>query len=148
MSVPCAFSSWVVLFFTVEFFLFFSLSIFKSLSDTWFANIFFPRLYTFVSLNRIFLKGKSSTFDKVQFINFTFYGLFLLSSLRNLCLAQESEDFPLFFSKFYSFPFYIQSPLCICCCYSVTKSCRTLWPRALQHARLPCPSLFPGVCSN
>ena len=78
----------------------------------------------------------------MQFINFPFYGLFLLSSLRTLCLAQASEDFPLFFSKFYSFPFYIQSPLCICCCYSVTKSCRTLWPRGLQHARLPCPSLF------
>ena len=24
----------------------------------------------------------------------------------------------------------------------------TLWPHGLQHARLPCPSLSPGVCSN
>ena len=24
----------------------------------------------------------------------------------------------------------------------------SLWPRALQHARLPCPSPSPGVCSN
>ena len=24
----------------------------------------------------------------------------------------------------------------------------SLWPHGLQHARLPCPSLFPGVCSN
>ena len=23
----------------------------------------------------------------------------------------------------------------------------SLWPYGLQHARLPCPSLFPGVCS-
>ena len=23
-----------------------------------------------------------------------------------------------------------------------------LWPHGLQHARLPCPSLFPGVCLN
>ena len=23
-----------------------------------------------------------------------------------------------------------------------------LWPHGLQHARLPCPSLFPRVCSN
>ena len=23
-----------------------------------------------------------------------------------------------------------------------------LWPHGLQHARLPCPSLSPGVCSN
>ena len=24
----------------------------------------------------------------------------------------------------------------------------SLWPRGLQHVRLPCPSLSPGVCSN
>ena len=24
----------------------------------------------------------------------------------------------------------------------------SLWPHGLQHARLPCPSLLPGVCSN
>ena len=24
----------------------------------------------------------------------------------------------------------------------------SLWPHELQHARLPCPSLSPGVCSN
>ena len=24
----------------------------------------------------------------------------------------------------------------------------SLWPYGLQHARLPCPSLSPGVCSN
>ena len=35
----------------------------------------------------------------------------------------------------------------ICCC-SVTKSCPTFQPHDLQHARLPCPSLSPGVCSN
>ena len=33
-------------------------------------------------------------------------------------------------------------------CYSVTKSCRTLWPQGLKHASLPCLSLSPGVCSN
>ena len=31
---------------------------------------------------------------------------------------------------------------------SVTKSCPTLWPHGLPHARLPCPSLSPGACSN
>ena len=31
---------------------------------------------------------------------------------------------------------------------SVAKSCLTLWPRGLQHARLPCPLLSPRVCSN
>ena len=37
---------------------------------------------------------------------------------------------------------------CCCCCCSVTKSCLTLWPHELWHARLPCPSLSPWVCSN
>ena len=31
---------------------------------------------------------------------------------------------------------------------SVTKSCRTLWPHGLQHARPPCPSPTPRVYSN
>ena len=31
---------------------------------------------------------------------------------------------------------------------SVAKSCPTLWPQGLQHARLPCPSLSPRVCSK
>ena len=33
-----------------------------------------------------------------------------------------------------------------CSCCSVAKSCLTLCdPHGLQHIRLPCPSLFPGV---
>ena len=35
----------------------------------------------------------------------------------------------------------------ILCC-SITKSCLTLQLLELQHARLPCPSLYPGVGSN
>ena len=38
--------------------------------------------------------------------------------------------------------------LASCYCCSVAKSCPTLWPHELQDARLPCPSLSPGVCSN
>ena len=34
------------------------------------------------------------------------------------------------------------------CSCSVAKLCPTLWPHELQHIRLPCPSLCPGVCSN
>ena len=34
------------------------------------------------------------------------------------------------------------------CCYSVANSCPTLRHYRLQHARLPCPSPFPGVCTN
>ena len=33
-------------------------------------------------------------------------------------------------------------------CCAVSKHYPTLWPRGLQHARLPCPSLSPGVCSS
>jgi len=33
-------------------------------------------------------------------------------------------------------------------CCSVTKSCPTLQLHGLQHARLPCPPLSPGVSSN
>ena len=36
--------------------------------------------------------------------------------------------------------------------YSLLYSCSVmsdfLWPHGLQHARLPCPSLSPGVCTN
>ena len=31
---------------------------------------------------------------------------------------------------------------------SVAQSCLTVWPHALQHARLPCPSPTPRTCSN
>ena len=34
------------------------------------------------------------------------------------------------------------------CSCLVTKSYLTLWPHGLQQARLPCPSLFPRVCSD
>ena len=30
----------------------------------------------------------------------------------------------------------------------MTQSCLTLWPHGLQHARVPCPSLSPRVCST
>ena len=35
-----------------------------------------------------------------------------------------------------------------CCCCSVSKPCPTLTTHGLQHARFPCPSLSPRVCSN
>ena len=35
-----------------------------------------------------------------------------------------------------------------CCWCSVAKSCLTLQPHGLQHSRLACPSLSPGVCSK
>ena len=32
--------------------------------------------------------------------------------------------------------------------FSCSVTSNSLWPHGLQHARIPCPSLFPGVCSN
>ena len=41
------------------------------------------------------------------------------------------------------------SPSISCCCYSAAKVVsNSLWPHGLWHARLPCPSLPPRVCSN
>ena len=48
---------------------------------------------------------------------------------RNTCLGQGS-----IVCGFFSFS---------CSCVS-----NSLWPHGLQQARLPCPSLSPGVCSN
>ena len=36
----------------------------------------------------------------------------------------------------------------ILCCCSVARSCLTLQPHGLPHARIPCLSLSPGVCPN
>ena len=33
-------------------------------------------------------------------------------------------------------------------CCSMAKLCPSLWARVLQHTRLLCPPLSPGVCSN
>ena len=33
-----------------------------------------------------------------------------------------------------------------CCCSAVVFN--SLWPHGLQHTSLPCPSLYPRVCSN
>ena len=43
-------------------------------------------------------------------------------------------------------PFLLSLLLVNCC--SASESCLTLQPHELHHARLPCPSLSPGVCSN
>ena len=45
--------------------------------------------------------------------------------------------------------FYMSEGLVPLCCFSATKLCLILKrPHGLQHTRLPCPSLSPGVCSN
>ena len=66
--------------------------------------------------------------------------IWLLSSIQHLwlaCLLKSADIHDItFFSCF-----------ALHCC-SVAKSHSTLWPHGLQHARLPCPSPSPGVCSN
>ena len=42
---------------------------------------------------------------------------------------------------------YIYTHIHVCSC-SVTKFCPILQPHGLQHAKLSCPSLSPGVCSD
>ena len=51
------------------------------------------------------------------------------------CLCQVSWFSSVQFSMFSHSEFRVQS-------------CPTLWPHELQHARPPCPSPTPGVCSN
>jgi len=66
-----------------------------------------------------------------------------------------------FFHQWKSFLFYDWLIFhCVCVTFFNPHICRwivavveslshvRLWPHQLQHARLPCPSLSPGVCSN
>ena len=74
----------------------------------------------------------------------SFYPLMLGGSRQHLyCWAMSTGFLPAkgpgTSSKFY------HSSFCFCC--SVTKS-DSLQFHGLQHVRLPCPSLSPGVCSN
>ena len=58
--------------------------------------------------------------------------------LQYSCLKNSLESFCLVQSQ----PLLL---LLLFCCSVVSDS---LQPHRLQHTRLPCPSLFPGVCSN
>ena len=52
------------------------------------------------------------------------------------------HSFPISVSGYFRLRFFVFP----CCCYSVVSDC--LWPHGLQHARLPCPSPSPRVCSS
>ena len=43
---------------------------------------------------------------------------------------------------------YLSRSVSCCLLFSCTVVSGSLWPHGLQHARLPCPSLSPGVSSN
>ena len=53
---------------------------------------------------------------------------------------------------FYFHTCYVRDIWCyltyICCCCSVSKSSSLFTSPWMQHTRLPCPSVSPGVCSN
>ena len=44
--------------------------------------------------------------------------------------------------------FYLHFFFILCCVIQLLSCILTLWPHGLQHARLPCPSLFSGVYSS
>lgn len=75
VHVLCPLSDWIIHIFTVEFWEFFLL-ITSPLLDMWFANIA-PGLWFFFSFSSHgFPEYKVFNFDKIQFINFPFCGLY------------------------------------------------------------------------
>ena len=64
--------------------------------------------------------------------------------------GQKPGFSPLFFlhslESTYSHAFHKSLLLLLLLSHSVVSD--SLWPRGLQHSRLPCPSLSPRVCSN
>ena len=75
----------------------------------------------------------------------SFYPLMLGGSRQHLYCWAMSTGFLPAKGQGTSSKFYHSSFCCFCC--SVTKS-DSLQFHGLQHVRLPCPSLSPGVCSN
>ena len=75
----------------------------------------------------------------------SFYPLMLGGSRQHLYCWAMSTGFLPAKGPGTSSKFYHSSFCCFCC--SVTKS-DSLQFHGLQHVRLPCPSLSPGVCSN
>ena len=75
------------------------------------------------------------------------FGLTLcLSSFILFSICDRSEKRKNF-HFFWRTSFFFLTPEFVRCCL-VTKWYPTLQPHGLQHTRLPCPSLSPGVCSN
>ena len=63
-------------------------------------------------------------------------------TLKVLPYLQSIQLLTLFSPSFHSFFFF----MCVYVIHSVVSD--SLQPRGLQHARFPCPSLSPWVCSN
>ena len=71
---------------------------------------------------------------------------FLASALIKTCFYRESTlCSPHLLMKLFKFPWtlFFKSIQ-----FSLSVVSDSLWPHGLQHARLPCPPLSPGICSN
>ena len=68
------------------------------------------------------------------------------SSIHGIFQARVLEWGAIAFSGHILNPLYISRPYSVQFSRSVVSDC--LRPHGLQHARLPCPSLIPGACSN
>ena len=86
----------------------------------------------------------------------TWFSFVLLTCLHHKTTASQSYSGPwksrapnVGIYPFSDIPLYSHTkPMFLIYSCSFTQSCPTLWPHGWQHARLPCPSLSPRVCSN
>ena len=113
---------------------------------TWVSQVSFPQEIASAALNYVWIlqtdesltKGFICITDKsVTMLPFPLNTLSSSSTFRKwgVSLWRLQHDF----SK-------CQVRHCYCC--SGAQSCQTLQPHGLQHTRLPCASLSPGVCSD
>ena len=85
-------------------------------------------------------------------IHFALFLFFFWSTLFSSCLSGNLSWDKRFLLQTAIYilviPFEAVLNIQYCCCCSAAKSGLILQPHGLQHTRLLCPSLSPGVCSN
>ena len=106
-------------------------------------------LYLFVQNKWTFFKDSHDSYSGIHLILFACSSCGFdtnLNKVRQRLARQQLELIVhlILFSSSKVILIFIRSPSWC----SVAKSCLTLWPYGLQHARLLCPSLSPGVCSD
>ena len=73
----------------------------------------------------------------------------LHTSFERLFISNFSPPVPWAYSPWHIFPTNLNLPLYnLLLLFSHSVMSGSFWLHGLQHARLPCPSLSPGVCSN
>ena len=73
--------------------------------------------------------------------------LYLIDFYFLPALATKMALYQIFLIRTWTDKTYVFLPLFLCC-YSVMKSCPTLWRHGLQYAMIPCPSPSPGIWSD